>query len=95
MIKIVFRGSTPFVGTDYAHVEEFPAMPSERELDEMAWQYSVENASSYGDVCSYGDVYDDENDECYGSDDPRHFLESDIDGWWEIYNSEKHDDILS
>jgi hypothetical protein len=87
MIKIVFRGSAPFVGTDYAYVEEFEEMPSERELDEMAWEYACDNAKSYGSV------FEGDEDE-YDPSEFCHFLADDIGGWWEIYDPETHDGIL-
>jgi hypothetical protein len=76
------------MGTNYDYVEEFPVMPSERELDESAWEYALENAESFGTVFEDYDV------EGFDEDDSRHFLMSDIDGWWEVYDPAKHDDIL-
>lgn len=87
MIKIVFRGSAPFVGTDYAFVEVFNRMPSTQNLDNLAWEYAIEHANSYGQVF-------DEDDEGYDPSEFCHFLAVDIGGWWEIYDPETHDDIL-
>jgi hypothetical protein len=87
MVKIVFQGNAPMMGTSYAYMVEYETMPSTRELDEISWEYALDNANSYGSV------YDPEDEE-FEEDDPRHFLESDIDGWWEIYNPEVHDGIL-
>jgi hypothetical protein len=90
MIKIVFCGSAPFVGTDYAFVEVFNRMPSTQNLDNLAWEYAIEHANSYGQVFDE----DDEDDEGYDPENSRHFLEHELSGYWEIYDPEKHDDIL-
>ncbi len=88
MIKIVFRGSAPLMGTDYAYFEEFPVMPSERELEEIALQHAYDHTESFGTV------FENEEDEGFDQDDSRHFLMSDIDGWWEVYDPAKHEGIL-
>lgn len=88
MVKIVYQGNAPMMGTSYAYLEQYETMPETRVLDEIAWEYALKNADSYGTV------YDPEDEE-YEEDEVRHFLEEDIDGWWEIYNSEEHDSILN
>lgn len=68
---------------------------TEKELDDIAWQEGVQYAESYGiyprslyESMSEEELDRDEidlDDECYSDD---------IEGWWELYDSKKHDGYL-
>lgn len=89
MRKMVLCLTAGFVGTR-AHV--FYLVPediSEDSLTEAAWQYAVEHAEAYGiypeshreldeDYNEYEDEYEDQYSDS-------------ICGWWEAYDSKKHD----
>jgi hypothetical protein len=76
------------IGCQGCHVEKFETRPSDRQLSDIAWEFALEHASSYGSVFYSADEED------YEEDDPRCFLTQDIDGWFEEYNPEEHDDVL-
>lgn len=55
---------------------------TENDLNDIAWQEGVQYAESYGIYPPSEDM--DEDDE----------YSEDIEGWWELYNSEEHDGLL-
>ncbi len=88
MRKIVLRGSAKTVGTSFAELVEFPDDVTEDQLDRAAWHASIENAESYGwSYTGSDELLDDEEYDDYISD-------SELDYFWEEYDSEKHDGIL-
>jgi hypothetical protein len=85
MRKIIFTGSAKTVGTNFAEAELYPAEATNAQLDEDAFQYSVQNAEMYGweyvgDDC----ILDDDEYENYVTD-------SELSYQWEEYDPEKHD----
>ena len=84
MRKIVFGGSGPTVGMDYCHAAYFEDDVTDAELDELAWDYAVQNAEMYGfdyDTEAEGDYETVTNGE-------------DIEGWWAEYDRDEHDGHL-
>lgn len=55
---------------------------TERELDDISWQEGIQFAETYGIYPPYEDM--DDGDE----------YSEDIDGYWELYDSKNHDDLL-
>lgn len=87
-MMIFFRGYDNTTGSSFAFVEEFPDNTSETWLDSIAWDYAIENAQLYGEVIE-------ELPEDYDYDtSPNYILLEDIGSRWEIYNPEKHGDML-
>lgn len=68
---------------------------TERELDDIAWQEGVQYAESYGIYPMSGleDMSEAEVEELEESGDLDDYSDS-IEGWWELYDSDKHDDRL-
>ena len=84
MRKIIFTGYAKTVGTDFAQAELYPADTTNAQLDEDAFQYSLQNAEMYGweyigDDCIYDDDYD------------NYVTDSELGYQWEEYDAEKHD----
>lgn len=84
MRKIIFGGSGPTVGMEYCHADYFEDDVTDKELDDLAWHYSIENIEMYGfdydpeAECDYQTVTNGE----------------DIEGWWAEYNHDEHDYLL-
>ena len=57
---------------------------TESELEDIAWQEGVQYAESYGIYPPHDDIEDDDENE----------YSEDIEGYWELYDSTKHDDHL-
>lgn len=87
MRKIVINMNAGMVGTDAYEFYEVPDGVTDEQLDEFAWQRGIENAETYG--IHYTPYYWDDED--FDPDD-EHYSEN-IEGWWESYDQEKHDDF--
>lgn len=87
MRKIVVYMNAGMVGTDAYEFYEVRDTVTDEELDHFAWQRGVEHAESYG--IYYSPYYEDEDmdEEELDSDS----YSNNIEGWWEPYDSEKHD----
>lgn len=85
MRKIILRGSSICVGTDFAEPIVVPDDTTDEELDRMAWDASVDNAEMYGHYPNEFRPDDrdltEEEEDSYG----------DIDYYWEEYNGDEHD----
>lgn len=78
------------VGAEEYTAWEVPADMTEQELLDLAWERAVDYAESYG-VYNPGSVEDwDDLDEYEEADHDW----SQVEGWWEEYDSEKHDGHL-
>ena len=84
MRKIIFTGYAKTVGTDFAQAELYEANVTNAQLDEDAFQYSLQNAEMYGWEYIGGDcIYDDDYD--------NYVTDSELGYGWEEYDPEKHD----
>lgn len=63
---------------------------SDEELDYMVWEMAVEQAEVYGSFYLEGEGPSDEDIEDGLGD---YFTDSDLDYRWELYDSEKHDQL--
>ena len=70
------------VGAEECNAYILESEYTERELDDIAWQEGVQYAESYGIYPPHEDMGEDEE------------YSEDIEGWWELYDSDKHDDRL-
>lgn len=88
--KVVFRAHAGQCGTDNAQGFIYPDDVTDEELTEDAWLFGVENAESYGIYPMYGmpDDYDEEDSDGDEYSDG-------IEGWWEEYDPEEHDGIIT
>jgi hypothetical protein len=88
MRKVVLMGSAKTVCTDFAELVEFPDDVTEEQLDEAAWEASIENAERYG--WSYTG-----SDELLDEDEYDDFItDSELNYYWQDYDPEKHDGLL-
>ena len=82
MKKIVIHSTTNSVGTDSWEFFEVPDDCSDSSLDNLANECALSNAEMYG-------IYPpSDNEDDYDDDDSS---DENIEGTWEIYNSDKHD----
>jgi len=84
--KIAIGMNAGMAGTDDWEFWIVPATMTDTELCDFAWQRGLDHAESYGVYYTphYEDSEDfDPDDECYSDN---------IDGWYEDYEPEKHDD---
>ena len=85
MRKIVIGMNAGCVGTDAWEFYEVPDDVTDEELNDFAWQRGLDHAEMYG-IYYAPHYWDDESydpdDDCYSEN---------IEGWWEPYDSEKHD----
>ena len=90
MRKVIFRGSAKTVGTDYAEAHLYRPDVEDEVLNADAWQATVDNAEMYGWSLTAEECPDDDEDGdwydnyCHGDE---------LDGWWEDYNPEVHDEL--
>ena len=77
--KIVIHSETNSVGTDSWDFIEVDVNTTDKELDDLAWEYALNNAESYG-IYPPSDADTDED----GADD-------NIGGCWYDYVPEDHD----
>ena len=84
MKKIVVGMDVGYCGMDGWEFYEVPDEMTEAELDKLAWDCAVQHAEMYG---YYPACY-------YEAEDieeaPDSYIDS-IEGWWELYDSDKHD----
>lgn len=91
MKKIVFFYDAGFVGTNTAELVEFEDDVTDDELYRYAWEGAVQWAEHYGvypesDREFYGETYAyEEFDDNYSDN---------IDGYWEVYDPDKHDHLI-
>lgn len=91
MRKIIFQLEVGYAGMDATDNGLFPDDVTDEELDQEAWERAVQHAESYGYYPSsykedgYDEEYDEEGD---------HYSDN-IEGWWEDYDPEKHDGLVS
>jgi hypothetical protein len=71
-------------------VVEYPDDVTDLELDDDAWQGALDHAESYGIYPPSDEDFDEDGFEKETEDSPCYSGEN-IDGFWEEYNSEKHD----
>lgn len=85
MRYIVIGMHAGMAGTDSWEFYEVPDATTDDELSEFAWQRGKEHAEMYGVYPreEYLDTPDYDDDADYYSDN--------IEGWWEPYDSVKHD----
>lgn len=86
MRKIIFRGSSKTVGTDFAEAQLVPDDTTDEQLSQYAYDISVENAQMYG-----WDLVDD-----YSTDENQYDNEvtsDDLEYWWEEYDPEEHEGL--
>jgi len=84
MRKIVICMDAGMAGTKAYEFWEFPDSVTTKELDTFAWEAGYQHADMYGIYPEY--QYTEEDIE----EDPESYS-SDIEGYWEEYDSEKHD----
>lgn len=78
------------VGAQEYTAWEVPADMSDQDLQDLAWDRAADYAESYG-VYNPGPAEDwDDLDEYEQADHDW----SQVEGWWEVYDSEKHDGHL-
>jgi len=85
MRKIVIGMDAGMAGTDSWEFWLVPDSVSDNELSDFAWERGKNHAEMYGIYPreEYADTEDfDEDDESYSDS---------IEGWWEVYDPEKHD----
>lgn len=92
MRKIVVIMDAGFVGTDAYEAYTVPDDVSDEELSEFAWMRGKEHAESYGIYprSEYEDCNDISEEELDGDE-----YSDNIEGYWEPYDSEKHDGHLT
>lgn len=91
MKKIVFFYNAGMSGTDTAELVEFPDDVTDEELDTYAWEGALQWAESYGVYPESYRLDDEEEDEDRWLDDT---YSDNIDGYWEVYDSIKHDGLV-
>lgn len=84
MRKIVICMDAGMAGTDDYEFWEFPDDITVKELNDFAWQAGVHHADMYG-IYPQAEYTDDEVDA-----DPESYSDN-IEGYWEEYDSKKHD----
>jgi hypothetical protein len=83
--KIVIGMDAGMAGTDSLSFWIVPESMTDGELSDMAWQCAKDHAEMYG-------VYPrDEYVDTEDYDDDSESYSDNIEGWWEPYDSEKHD----
>lgn len=95
MRKIVFFADLGYAGMNEARLEKVDDNATNKELDAIAYDLAVSYAESY-------DIEPRENQEEEPEDGEEEMTfcgrfekySDNIDGWWEEYSPEKHDDIL-
>jgi hypothetical protein len=82
--KIVFFSHTGYCGMDSVDFVEYPEGTTDDQLDQEAWMFALQNASSYG-------IYpmDEMPEDC--SEEEEDNYSDNIEGYWEEYDAEKHD----
>ena len=86
--RVVFFASLG-AGAELAEGFEFTNTVSNLDLDELAWQYGVSFAESYG-------VYEPSEDDPEDVGEGLHgYTWDDVEGYWEEYNPEKHDGLIT
>ena len=84
-MQVVFLGSGPTVGTDFAHGPyAYPDDTSESVLSQDAFSYALANAEMYG--YDYAPEAEGDYETVTNGED--------LDYFWEIYDPEKHDGLL-
>lgn len=85
-IKIIFHLETGVCGMDTHEVYEYDDDVTHQELDQEAWTLAVQNAESYGYYPEEwrDEMEDDVDEDCFTS----------VEGWWEIYDEEKHSGLV-
>jgi hypothetical protein len=74
-------------GTDGTYFVEVEDDTTNEDLDRMCWDMAVDNAEMYG-IYNRADY---ENSDDYDEDDESY--SDNIEGYWEDYDSIKHDDL--
>lgn len=87
--KVVFRADAGICGTDAAEGFIFPDGTTNEQLDAEAWQFGLNHAESYGIHWSADMVNDEDQDE-----DGDQYSDA-IEGWWEEYDPEEHDGLIT
>lgn len=87
MRKIVIGVHAGVVGTESWEFYEVSEHLTAEQLDALAWECAKNHAESYG-IYPRGE-YDFEDDEC--DEDIDESYSDNIEGWWEDYDSDKHD----
>lgn len=86
MVLMVSAG----IGMDSAEFLNVPVGMTEEELSNYAWESAVNFGQMYGlEPESHRDYYEDGELEEEDSDN----FTNDIEGWFEVYDSEKHDGL--
>ena len=89
--KIVIGMYAGMAGTDSMEGYVLGMDYTEDDLNDMAWQYGVEHASSYGVYPQY--ELEEMSEEELSEVNEDNYSDN-IEGWWELYDAEKHDGHL-
>ena len=87
--KIIVSMDAGFAGTDAHEGYILSSDVTRQELEDFAWQRGVDHAEMYGIYprSERGEEDIDEDSEDSYSDN--------IEGWWELYDAEKHEGLIS
>lgn len=88
MKKIVFFYNAGMSGTDTAELVEFEDDVTDEELNTYAWEGAIQWAESFGVYPEYDRDLDDEEE------DDEDTYSDNIDGYWEVYDPNTHDDLI-
>ena len=96
MRKIIFHLSTGFAGMNATDNGSYPDDVTDKELNDDAWQHAIQHAEFYG-IYPYSDLEDislEDYDHLVQSGDIDNYS-SNVEGWWEDYDPEKHDGLVA
>ena len=91
--KRIVIGTFVCVGAKEYTAWEVPVDMTEQELEDLAWESAYNYAESYG-VYNPGDEYQEDEWECEGDYERALHEWEQGEGWWEVYDSDKHDGHL-
>jgi hypothetical protein len=81
------------IGTDTAEFYLVPDEIDQEQLDDYAWEKALANADTYGIYPESDRPEEDEDDEDAPDSWTSDTYSDDIEGWWEVYDEEKHDGL--
>lgn len=90
MRKIIFHLETGYAGMDSTENGLYPDDVTDEELNEDTWQRAIQHAESYG-IYPESDLENFTSEEMEDVDTDSY--SSNIEGWWEDYDPEKHDGL--
>lgn len=88
MVKVKFSYGTGYCGEDGGEIMEFGVLPSEEDLNTMAWNQAIQHGESYGHVYmeDSADLKEAGLDEY--EDKVEFFGSTNLEGYWEIVEDE-------